>query len=74
MSIKLTGYYKLPYEKTPTLVDFADIFDAKFMRKYTRYRSFDKFLLGGKFSIASQQDFESLPEPLMDTHVKKTTK
>jgi hypothetical protein len=44
------------------------------MRRYTKFRSFDKFLNGGKFRITSQQDFEALPEEVMDAHVRATTK
>lgn len=44
-----------------------------FTRKYTKFRSFDKFLNGGRFRIASQQDFEALPEAVMDAHVRAVT-
>lgn len=74
LTIKITGYYKLPNEQLPQLIDFNDVFDLSFMRKYTRYRSFEKFLAGGKFNITCQKDFEELPEEKMDAHVKKTTK
>lgn len=74
MSVKLTGYYKLPNELEPQLVDFDNLFDMSFMRKYTKYKSFDKFLAGGRFNITCQKDFEDLPEELMDTHVAKNTK
>lgn len=74
MALKLQGYYMLPNSTTPQLVDFEDLFDTSFMRRYTRYRSFEKFLAGGRFDIKSQKDFEDLPEELMDAHVKKTTK
>ena len=40
------------------------------MRKYTNYKTFAKFLTGGKFNITSK-DFEELPEDLMDKHVLK---
>ena len=71
--VKLTGYYQLP-GAIPQSVDFEDLFDKSFMRKYTNYRSFEKFLQGGKFHITSQQDFEDLPEEQMDKHVAKTTR
>lgn len=74
MSVKITGYYKLPNQAEPQLVDFDIIFDKSFMRKYTKFRSFDKFLNGGRFRIASQQDFEELPEAVMDAHVRAVTK
>ena len=74
MTLKLTGYYTLPTETEPRLFDFNDVFDAAFKLRYTRYRSCEKFLAGGGFSIACQKDFEELPEEKMDAHVKKTTK
>lgn len=71
--VKLTGYYQLP-GSMPQPVDFADLFDKSFMRKYTNYRTFEKFLQGGRFCIESQQDFEDLPEEQMDRHVEKNTR
>ncbi len=73
MSIKIIGYYKLPNELEPQLIDFDKVFDISFMRKYTKYKNFAKFLSGGKFTITCQQDFEDLPEELMDAHVAKNT-
>lgn len=74
LSIELKGYYKLPGDTEPKLVDFAVVFDTSFMRNFTRYKSFEKFLSGGKFNITCQQDFEALPEESMDKHVVKNTK
>ena len=74
MPIKITGYYKLPNSLEPQLVDFNEIFHTSFMRKFTRYKSFEKFLNGGKFTIKCQQDFEALPETEMDKHVLQSTK
>lgn len=50
--VKITGWYQLPGD-LPRQVDFEELFDTAFMRKYTKYRSFDKFLTGGKFGIQS---------------------
>jgi len=74
MPIKITGYYKLPNSLEPKLVDFNEVFHTSFMRKFTRYKSFEKFLNGGKFAIKCQQDFEALPEIEMDQHVLQSTK
>ncbi len=68
--VKLMGYYQLP-GSMPVQVSFEDLFNTSFMRKYTKYRSFEKFLLGGGFHIEIQQDFEDLPEENMDAHVVK---
>lgn len=73
MSIEIKGYYKLPASQEPKLVDFNDVFNTSFMRKYSRYKSFEKFLQGSRFNIKSQKDFEMCPEEQMDQHVKKST-
>ena len=70
--IKITGYYQLPGQM-PQPVDFAELFDTSFMRRYTHYRSFEKFLAGGHFVIKTQADFDALPETQMDAHVRRTT-
>ncbi len=41
--VRITGWYQLP-NALPQQVDFAELFDASFMRRFTRYRSFEKFL------------------------------
>ena len=43
--VRITGWYQLP-NALPQQVDFAELFDASFMRRFTRYRSFEKFLAG----------------------------
>ena len=43
MAVKIVGYYQLPTQREPQLVDFQEIFDRSFMRKYTRFRTFEKF-------------------------------
>ena len=73
MAVKITGYYKLPNEIEPQLIEFDKVFNISFMRKYTNYKTFAKFLTGCKFNITCQKDFEELPEDLMDKHVSKNT-
>lgn len=73
MAVKITGYYKLPNEIEPQLIEFDKVFNISFMRKYTNYKTFAKFLTGGKFNITCQKDFEELPEDLMNKHVSKNT-
>ena len=69
MAIQIKGYYKLPQSPNVQLIDFALVFHTSFMRKFTKYKTFEKFLLGGKFHITCQKDFEDLPEEQMDLHV-----
>jgi len=74
MTIELKGYYKLPHLAEPQLIDFNLVFHKSFMRKYTAYKTFDKFLSAGKFGIKNQADFEALSEEKMDVHVKRNSK
>lgn len=74
MKLKLFGYYMLPNINTPIPFDFADVFDTKFMKRYTHYKSFEQFLSNGQFGITKQKDFEDLPEDKMDAYVHKSTK
>ena len=46
MAVKITGYYKLPNEIEPQLIEFDKVFNISFMRKYTNYKTFAKFLTG----------------------------
>ena len=55
-------------------VNIEEVFDIKFMRKYTTYDDFDAFLVGGGFKVESQQDFEELPEDQLDSYIQRTTK
>ena len=43
MAVKITGYYKLPNEIKPQLIEFDKVFNISFMRKYTKYKTFAKF-------------------------------
>lgn len=72
MKLKITGFYTLPTGENVE-VGFDELFPVSFMRRYTRYRSFEKFLAGGRFAIESQADFEALDEEAMDAHVRRTT-
>ena len=68
MAIKITGFYQLPHQTMPELVDFDEVFDTSFMR------TFEKFLQGSRLKIENQRDFEALPEEKMDAWVRKATK
>ncbi|MDQ0203868.1 hypothetical protein [Pectinatus haikarae] len=74
MKLKLSGYYKLPHLTSPISFDFEDVFNTAFMKKYTRYKTFEQFLNNGRFNISDQKDFENLPEKSMNIHVAKNTK
>lgn len=71
--VKITGYYQLP-GRLPQAVDFEELFDRSFMRRFTHCRSFERFLAGGHFRVRSQAEFEALPEEAMDAYVRRVTR
>lgn len=71
--VKIKGYYQLP-GRLPQAVDFDALFDRAFLRRFTRYRSFERFLAGGHFRVRSQAEFEALPEEAMDAYVRRATR
>lgn len=71
--VKITGYYQLP-GRLPQAVDFEELFDRSFMRRFTHCRSFERFLAGGRFRVRSQAEFEALPEEAMDAYVRRVTR
>ena len=71
--VKITGYYQLP-GRLPQAVDFSELFDRSFMRRFTHCRSFERFLAGGRFRVRSQAEFEALPEEAMDAYVRRATR
>ncbi|WP_418871454.1 hypothetical protein [Selenomonas bovis] len=71
--VKITGYYQLP-GRLPQAVDFSELFDRSFMRRFTHCRSFERFLAGGRFRVRSQAEFEALPEEEMDAYVRRATR
>ncbi len=71
--VKIKGYYQLP-GRLPQAVDFEELFDRSFMRRFTHCRSFERFLAGGRFRVRSQAEFEALPEEAMDAYVRRVTR
>jgi len=55
-------------------VPFDQLFNEKFMRKYTSFNDFDSFLSAGFDNIETEEDFEKIPDEKMDAHVKATTR
>lgn len=45
-----------------------------FLRKYTVFSCLDDFLSSAGFTVATQQDFESIPLPSMDAWVHQNSK
>ena len=41
MAIKITGFYQLPHQTMPELVDSNEVFDTSFMRKIENQKDFE---------------------------------
>lgn len=85
MSVKITGFDKLQNRlkqmekgikelEGHNHVSFDDLFTSEFMWKYTNFSSLDELLNAGNFKVQSQEDFESIPENELDSHIASTTK
>ncbi|MCI7638242.1 MAG: hypothetical protein MSS60_00250 [Clostridiales bacterium] len=55
-------------------IPFDQLFSRAFMRKYTRFASIDELLEAGGFHAHTNDEFESIPENELDTHIAKCTK
>lgn len=55
-------------------VPLAELFTSSFMRKYTNFASFDSLLASGGFHAETSEEFEAIPEELLDKHISATTR
>lgn len=62
---ELDGHHEIPFDK---------LFTASFMRKYTKFSSFDDLLVAGNFNVKSNSDFEAIPDAEFDKHIAAVTK
>lgn len=54
-------------------VYFTDLFNSEFMKLYTQYNTIEELLLAGGFEVNSEEDYEAIPDEIIDSHVAKTT-
>lgn len=54
-------------------VYYKDLFNISFMKKHTRFSTFNEFLKSGNFTVNSIDDFKEIPDEKMDSHVKETS-
>lgn len=55
-------------------VPFSELFTTPFMRKFTKFSSFDELLAAGGYKVESNEDFEAIPDADFDKLVSSTTK
>lgn len=53
---------------------FDELFNAAFMRKYTRSSSFNEFLEKSGFKVTSQDEFESIPDAEWNRYIVANSK
>ncbi|NQX61063.1 hypothetical protein [Paenibacillus qinlingensis] len=54
-------------------VFLRELFNSDFMKKFTKFRSFEEFVKAGGFEVQNQMDFRNLPLDLFDAHVAQQT-
>lgn len=54
-------------------VPIDELFDNRFMRKYTKFSSFSDFLEAGGWNVNSQEDFDAIPDYEFNAYIKKVT-
>lgn len=54
-------------------VPLNDLLTRSFMRKHSRFSSFDKFLDASPFTVETPEDFEAIPDAEMDAYVSSAT-
>jgi len=55
-------------------VRIDELFPRAFMRKYTRYGSFDEMVKGSGFKVENEEDFTAIPDADWDRLVKSVTR
>lgn len=59
--------------KKNVYVSYDKLFDTSFMKKYTKFKTFNEFLKSGDFIINSIEDFKAIPDDKMDSYVNKSS-
>jgi len=54
-------------------ISLEKLFPAPFMEKYSSVSSFGDFLSSGNFKVTCQEDFNSIPDDLLDQHTAQVT-
>ena len=54
-------------------VPFNTLFNKSFMKKYTKFLSFNEFLKAGDITATTNEEFDAIPESELNTLVSKHT-
>lgn len=55
-------------------IPLSELLTPSFMRKYTRFSTFDELMNAGGFKAETTEEFKSIPEGPFDAHIAATTK
>lgn len=61
---KLDGTHQVPLK---------DLLTNSFMRRHSRFSSFDRFLASSPFKVKTSDDFDAIPDSEMDAYVSSVT-
>lgn len=54
-------------------VPLSELFNPKFMRKYTDFESIDEMFEQSEWTVESEQDLEAIPDRQFDMYVREHT-
>jgi len=54
-------------------VQMSELFPLAFMRKHSRYSSFDALLDASGFTVNTKEDFEAIPDDEFDAYIRSVT-
>lgn len=78
MSVEITGLGDVEgladrLESLGGEIPVGELFTPDFMQNYTEFDTFEQFLDDSKWEIATQEDFERIPEDEFDEYVDENT-
>ncbi len=82
MGVKISGFDELEKklkniaEKAENIsgrIPFDILFNADFMKKYTKFTSMSEMLEKSEFEVKNAEDFSKIPEDEWDKYVKENT-
>lgn len=61
---KLNGTHTVP---------LSELFTRSFMTRHTKFQTFEELLETGGFVVNTTEDFEAIPDDVLDDHISKNT-
>lgn len=54
-------------------IPLDDLLVPEFIQEHSSFKTFDEMLKAGGFSMETEEDYDAIPDEVLDLHVSKTT-